>query len=98
MTRAALELQGNKGKDNSDRADKWRRIVFSLLREEDKGEEPSQEEIAMAVVVSQTSQKGNASAVDSIVSDACLLLERETYTDEERVSLGAEDVQESGDG
>ncbi|RWV86117.1 hypothetical protein GW17_00052024 [Ensete ventricosum] len=39
-----------------------------------------------------------ASAVDSIMSGACLLLERETYTDGERVALGAEDVQESGDG
>ncbi|RWW76801.1 hypothetical protein BHE74_00015086 [Ensete ventricosum] len=41
MTRAALELQGSKGKDNSDRADKWWRIFFSLPREEDEGEEPS---------------------------------------------------------
>ncbi|RWW65926.1 hypothetical protein BHE74_00026741 [Ensete ventricosum] len=39
-----------------------------------------------------------ASAIDSIMSGACLLLERETYTDEERVALGAEDIQESGDG
>ncbi|RRT38040.1 hypothetical protein B296_00033252 [Ensete ventricosum] len=39
-----------------------------------------------------------ASAVDSIMSGACLLLERETYIDEERVTLRAEDVQESGDG
>ncbi|RRT66619.1 hypothetical protein B296_00000358 [Ensete ventricosum] len=38
------------------------------------------------------------SAVDSITSDACLLLERENYTDEERFALEAEDVQESGDG
>ncbi|RWW09608.1 hypothetical protein GW17_00026902 [Ensete ventricosum] len=39
----------------------------------------------------------STSAVDSIMSGACLLLERETYTDEERVALGAKDVQESGD-
>ncbi|RWW47481.1 hypothetical protein BHE74_00046528 [Ensete ventricosum] len=58
-TRVALESQGSKGKDNSDRVDEWQRIFFYLPREEDKGEEPSQEEIAMAIVVSQTSQKGN---------------------------------------
>ncbi|RRT81946.1 hypothetical protein B296_00001291 [Ensete ventricosum] len=38
------------------------------------------------------------SIVDSIMSDACFLLERETYTDEKIVALGVEDVQESGDG
>ncbi|RRT38209.1 hypothetical protein B296_00058165 [Ensete ventricosum] len=33
-----------------------------------------------------------ASAIDSIMSGACLSLERETCTDEERVAFGAEDV------
>ncbi|RRT51930.1 hypothetical protein B296_00047702 [Ensete ventricosum] len=58
-TRAALEPQSSKGKDNSDSADEWWRIFFSLPREEDKGEEPLQEEIAIVAVVPQTSQKGN---------------------------------------
>ncbi|RRT59669.1 hypothetical protein B296_00033127 [Ensete ventricosum] len=53
-------------------------------------------EIGVNLVVPSTEDRCT-SAVDSIMSGACLLLERETYTDEERVTLGVEDVKESSD-